>query len=131
MLNQVRIFDNLGKQVILENTNQHVVELNTARLSEGHYSYVVLIDNQLVSGHFFHYSLIIFKTENVKTKFSFTIFCIGILSMTAFGQAADPSQKILPPSPAAAALTKQIDFPVNTSSGIPLFFTLHLCSKDP
>ena len=52
MLNQVRIFDNLGKQVILENTNQHVVELNTARLSEGHYSYVVLIDNQLVSGHF-------------------------------------------------------------------------------
>jgi RHS repeat-associated protein len=44
---------------------------------------------------------------------------LGIFAHTLSAQSADPSQDILPPSPAAASFTKYVDFPVNTSTGTP------------
>ena len=47
------------------------------------------------------------------------LLCLAATSVCAQTPSADPSQDILPPSPNAAAFTKYVDFPVNTSTGLP------------
>jgi RHS repeat-associated protein len=45
------------------------------------------------------------------------LFCLP--GFFGAAQTTDPSQEILPPSPTAASFSKYVDFPVNTSTGIP------------
>lgn len=48
-----------------------------------------------------------------------SLLLLCLISFVGKTQSADPSTDILPPNPTAAAITKYVDFPVNTSTGIP------------
>ncbi|MFN0013163.1 MAG: hypothetical protein ACKVU2_01330, partial [Saprospiraceae bacterium] len=47
------------------------------------------------------------------------LVALPLLKSAAQTASVDPTQDILPPSPNAAAFTKYVDFPVNTSTGTP------------
>lgn len=56
------------------------------------------------------------KTLSIRLLIVF-VFCLSCL--LGMSQSTDPSQDILPSSPTAASFAKHVDFPVNTSTGIP------------